>query len=283
MQRSSSWIVRPTDLDDRDLVRGLIEGARWRHQHLDWANALSLLDEQPFLIAEEHGLPVGCMACPPDPPGVAWIRVFASASGYQVEEVWSTLWDRVVEAAGHFGIEHVAALSLHPWLEPLLTGSEFIQNNAVLFMSWEADLPEQPPVYPAALRELVPSDIDAVAAVDHRAFQPIWRHSAEALHLALEQSSYAQVAVVDGQIVGYQICTATAFGAHLARLAVDPAVQHQGLGRVLVADALHTFSERGYGQVTVNTQTDNLTSQALYKHMGFQETGQVFPVFECSL
>ncbi len=280
MQRASSWVVRPTDLNDRDLVRGLIEGARWRHQHLDWANALSLLDEHPFLMVEEHGLPVGCMACPPDPPGVAWIRVFASASGYKLEDVWSALWERVVAEASYFGIEHVAALSLHPWMGPLLTDSDFVQDNAVIFMAWETGLPPQHPHSAAELRDLAPSDVEAVAAVDHRAFQPIWRHSPRALHLALEQSSYARVAVIGGQIVGYQICTATAFGAHLARLAVDPDVQHQGLGRVLVADVLRTFSDRGYGRVTVNTQADNLTSQALYKHLGFQETGQVFPVFE---
>jgi ribosomal protein S18 acetylase RimI-like enzyme len=283
MQRASSWVVRPTDLNDRDLVRGLIEGARWRHQHLDWANALSLLDDHPFLMVEEHGLPVGCMACPPDPPGVAWIRVFASASGYKVEDVWSALWERVVAEAAHFGIERVAALSLHPWMGPLLTGSDFVKDNAVIFMAWETELPPQHSHSSAELRDLAPSDVEAVAAVDHRAFQPIWRHSPRALHLALEQSSYARVALIGGQIVGYQICTATAFGAHLARLAVDPDVQHHGLGRVLVADVLRTFSDRGYGRVTVNTQADNLTSQALYKHLGFHETGQVFPVFERGL
>ncbi len=280
MQRSDSWVIRATDLNDRDLVRGLIEGARWRHQHLDWSNALSLLDHQPFLIAEEHGLPVGCLACPPDPPAVSWVRVFAAASGYRVEDVWSTLWEAVAQEAGDIGIERAAALSLHPWMEPLLTDSGFTQNNAVLFMAWETDLPEAAPAGPAKLRELTPSDVEAVALVDHRAFQPIWRHSIEALHLALDQSSYSKVAEIDDQIVAYQICTATAFGAHLARLAVDPGAQHQGLGRVLVTDVLRTFSERGYGRVTVNTQADNLTSQALYKHLGFHETGQVFPVFE---
>ncbi len=150
-------------------------------------------------------------------------------------------------------------------------------------MAWETDLPEETPESPVELRSLAPSDVEAVAAVDHRAFQPIWRHSVEALHLALEQSTYARVASIDGEIVGYQICTATAFGAHLARLAVDPAAQHQGLGKILVTDVLRTFSERGYGRVTVNTQADNLSSQALYKHLGFEETGQVFPVFELAL
>jgi ribosomal protein S18 acetylase RimI-like enzyme len=280
MQRSASWVIRPADLNDRDLVRGLLDGARWRHQHLDWASALSLLDSQPYLMAEERGLPVGCLACPPDPPGVAWIRVFGSASGYQLEEVWSALWDHVIESAGSMGIERAAALSLHSWLESLLTDCGFVQDNAVLFMAWDAGLPDLPQTPDVKLRDLAPSDIEEVALLDHRAFQPIWRHSPHALHLALEQSSYARVALIDDEIVGYQLCTASAFGAHLARLAVDPGVQHRGLGRLLVADVLHTFTERGYGRVTVNTQADNLSSQALYKHLGFKETGQVFPVFE---
>jgi ribosomal protein S18 acetylase RimI-like enzyme len=283
MSRSASWVVRQVDLGDRDLVRGLIEGARWRHEHLDWSNALSLLDTQPYLMAEESGLPVGCVACPPDPPGVAWIRVFASASGYLVKDVWSTLWENVVDMAGEFDITHAAALGLHPWMEPLLAGAGFTEDNAVLFLAWDGALPDRVPDEATELRDLAPQDIQAVAAVDHRAFQPIWRHSAHALQLALDQSSYARVALVNGEIAGYQISTATAFGAHLARLAVDPDAQHQGLGRTLVTDVLHTFSAHGYGRVTVNTQGDNLASQALYMHLGFQETGQVFPVFELDL
>jgi ribosomal-protein-alanine N-acetyltransferase len=283
MPRSDSWTIRPADSDDRDLVRGLIEGARWRQQHLDWASALSLLDFQPFLLAEESGLPVGCLACPPDPSDVSWIRVFASASGYNLDEVWVTLWQQAVREAASRGVKRAAALSLHAWIEPLLTNSGFRETNAVLFMEWDGYYPDDPVPHSGLLRDLAPADVDSVVEVDHRAFPPIWRHSADALQMALEQSSYAQVVTVDDEIVGYQISTATAFGAHLARLAVDPAAQHSGLGKAMVADVLRTFSKRGYGRVTVNTQADNLSSQALYKHLGFNETGQVFPVFELEL
>lgn len=283
MLRSASWVIRPTDQNDRHLVRGLLEGARWRHQHLDWASALSLLDREPSLMAEENGLPVGYLACPPEPAHVGWIRVFAAASGYRVEDVWTALLDEAVERARSLGIERLAGLILSPWLEPLLADSGFDRNNAVIFMAWEGDLPDETPSSPVELRPLATSDVDEVAELDHRAFQPIWRHSPEAIHLALDQSSYAQVAVLDGEIIGYQICTATAFGAHLARLAVDPSAQHQGLGKILVSDVLRTFFARGFGRVTVNTQADNLTSQALYHHLGFEETGQSFQVLERDL
>jgi ribosomal-protein-alanine N-acetyltransferase len=280
MREPGQWTVRPAEMADRDLVRGVMEGARWRHQHLDWAGALELLESQPYLLAEDQRLPVGILACPPDPPGVSWIRMFASASGYRPQDVWNVLWAQALPLARALGVHTVAALSLNPWLEPLLTTSGFNQTNAVVFMEWDTAQALEPQAADADLRDLEPLDLEQVAEVDERAFAPIWRHSLSALELAFDQASLARGIFVHDSLAGYQISTASAFGAHLARLAVVPEAQHHGLGRALVVDVLRYFSERGYARVTVNTQLDNETSQTLYRKLGFLETGQTFPVFE---
>jgi ribosomal protein S18 acetylase RimI-like enzyme len=90
------------------------------------------------------------------------------------------------------------------------------------------------------------------------------------------------VAEYDTTIVGYQICTAANNGGHLARLAVLPEWQHQGIGSILVMDVQQQFFEQGYDQVTVNTQADNQTSLLLYEKLGFQRTGEAYPLYEFS-
>jgi ribosomal-protein-alanine N-acetyltransferase len=79
------------------------------------------------------------------------------------------------------------------------------------------------------------------------------------------------------------VTTASPFGAHLARLAVDPAFQHRGIGRALVVDLLGQLRRRGFDSVTLNTQSDNRRSQDLYRGLGFRETGQRYPMFEIAL
>jgi len=61
---------------------------------------------------------------------------------------------------------------------------------------------------------------------------------------------------------------------------VLPAVQGRGVGRALVADLIQQTGRLGLARLTVNTQSDNFTSLALYNNIGFHETGERFPVYE---
>jgi ribosomal protein S18 acetylase RimI-like enzyme len=88
------------------------------------------------------------------------------------------------------------------------------------------------------------------------------------------------VAEADGQIIGYQLSTRNPLGAHLARLAVRPESQGRGVGRALVADLIQQAERRSMYHLTVNTQNDNLSSLALYKKIGFRETGDCYPVYQ---
>jgi ribosomal protein S18 acetylase RimI-like enzyme len=127
-------------------------------------------------------------------------------------------------------------------------------------------------------------DLPNVKALDAEAFGPIWQQSMDTLEIAFQQASVATVAEdQDGGIIGYQISTASSGGGHLARLAVHPRFQRQGVGYSLVRDMVAQFYRRGALQVTVNTQLENLASLALYQKAGFQRTGEVYPVFETYL
>ncbi len=124
-----------------------------------------------------------------------------------------------------------------------------------------------------------PADIAEVTALDRAAFDPLWHQTRLELEQALIQAAYATVAVLDREIIGYQICTSTPYHAHLARLAVHPDLQRMSIGYAIVRELLEFFLTRRITNITVNTQSDNYASQRLYEKLGFHRTGEAFPVY----
>jgi ribosomal protein S18 acetylase RimI-like enzyme len=56
-------------------------------------------------------------------------------------------------------------------------------------------------------------------------------------------------------------------------------MQGRGVGSALVSDLIQSLDQNQLSRLTVNTQSDNLTSLSLYKKFGFMRTGEQFPVF----
>jgi ribosomal protein S18 acetylase RimI-like enzyme len=118
-----------------------------------------------------------------------------------------------------------------------------------------------------------------VAKIDAQAFENLWQNPLSSLQLAYRHSGYARVIKAGDDIIAYQISTIGLSSAHLARLAVAPKWQGKRIGRWLVRDLQAHFWLQNYGEVTVNTQSDNHASLSLYHSLGFVETGDRFPVF----
>ena len=275
--------VRPAVEADRSAIADMMSSSRWKHQHLDWADTLGLIGQQPYLTAFDGRRLIAVVAFPPDPPGVAWLRLFAVAQGHSPGAVWARIWTQASVAAAQAGIEDLAALDIGGWLHPILEQSGFHRTTEVIFMEWNGSSPPDALHEVEGLRKLEERDLPELALIDRRAFGPIWRHSQKVLSLAIQQASLARIVERDGHPVAYQISTASAYGAHLARLAVDPTWQARGIGTDLVIDVLKHFARQGFTRVTLNTQTDNARSLRLYRRLGFSETGQRFPVFEAKL
>lgn len=277
---STSFHVRSAALSDRGRAEELLRSSRWRHQHLDWEYALDLMDRDPFLLATSGGALRGCLACPEEPPGIAWIRLFAAHTASSLAEVWEALWPRALGKLRPPG-PTFAALTQQAWMKDLLQQSGFRETHSVLFMEWQGGTP--PALLPEGIRfrPLQMSDLDDVWAIDSQAFAPLWQHSRRALDAALAQSSLATAALSsESKMVGYVLSTFSALGGHVARLAVLPSHQHRGLGRALMVDTLRELHERGIQTASVNTQSDNSRARELYRGLGFRETGQLYPVFE---
>ena len=273
-------MLRPAARADQAQIANLLYFEEHVHRHLDWRAPLDWLGSPNYWVLEEKGYVLAALACPQDPPGIAWIRLFTYGSPLTGPEAWSPLWEAVRGELRAAGRASVAAIALQPWFEALLCESGFESTQRIVLLEWrDRPLPSRRDLSDVIIRRMLLPDLAAVVEADTASFAPLWRNSFGALRRAYAQAIVASVAEDEhGQVIGYQVSTGNPFGAHLARLAVRPEAQGRGVGEALVIDLLHRLRRRGPARLTVNTQDDNKASLALYEKIGFVRTGETFPV-----
>jgi len=276
------FTIRNAVEQDTHQLANLIHFELRVHRHLDWRPPLDWIGRYPYLVAEQSGKLVAALACPPDPPEVAWIRLFALADGVSANHVWDEMWPAAKAELRGFDQPIISAvIPLQNWFQKLVEKSEFTFTHNVIVLAWRGDpIPSPRDLSPAIIRPMALDDLPGVETVDREAFMHLWRHSQQSLSMALSQAAIATVVSISGELVGYQISTWTTGGGHLARLAVKPQFQGAGIGYALLQDLLSQFSQRGVHYFTVNTQHNNQISLALYKKAGFKPTGEIYPVYE---
>ena len=272
--------VRPAVSADQRAIADLIHFEAHVHRHLDWRDPLDWIGTPPYLVIDWNGSLVAALACPPDPPQVAWIRLFVSSDKLPLQEAWPILWEAVQADLGR-EIKLVAVIALQDWFRKILKASGFAVRQQIVMLERKGEAPgDRAPRLTIKLRRMMTYDLQAVADIDADAFDPLWQNSLSALNRAYSQAMLATVAEFEQYMIGYQFSTQNPLGAHLARLAVRQEAQGYGVGRALVSDLLQTLARRGAWRLTVNTQEDNASSLSLYKKLGFIETGDRYPVFE---
>jgi ribosomal-protein-alanine N-acetyltransferase len=273
--------VRPAVLTDQRQIVNLIHFSSQVHRHLDWRSPLDWIGSPPFFVLESQGQIVAALGCPPDPPSVAWVRLFVNSGKIPVQESWQMLWDKAHAELAHKGQFVAAAIVLQEWLHDLLLSSGFASRQSIVMLERDGGVPAEMALPPdISMRAMMPFDLPAVAEVDASSFELLWQNALPVLERAYPQAVWPTVAETDGQVIGYQLSTRNSLGVHLARLAVRPAIQGKKLGYALVADLIQQAGRRGISHFTVNTQSDNATSLALYQRIGFHETGERYPVYQ---
>ncbi len=277
--------IRPANTTDHSALYNLLHYGAVSHRHMDWKTPLEWIGSEPFLIMQKFKRPAALIACPPDPPEVAWIRAFAVGSLLDPFAAWKSLWENArARLTEHPHAQRAVSIAIDDWYKDLLVQSGFELHTNIVMMSWEngAQQPARPDK-PVPVRPMTEADLEAVAEIDRAAFQPIWHNSIESLQLAFVQSLIATVSEDREGLTGYQISTPSPFGGHLARLAVLPEKQGQGIGYGLIYDLLQRFQAKGALRITVNTQEYNIASQKIYQKAHFHITGERYPVYEYNL
>lgn len=274
-------IVRSAHPSDRPNLASLLYYEQTVYRHLDWRPLLDWLGKSPFGVIEENDAIQAALACPSDPPEIAWIRLFAVDSGISPQMAWKELWRFVLE---QFSQEQrpvqVGAIALNGCFQGLLEESDFKQQNEVVVLIWKvARIRHEISGSFFKIRRMTEKDLPVVAQVDHLAFRSPWQLSENSIKAGHEQAAMATVAESEDGIVGYQISTALNDSAHLARLAVLPAYQNRGIGAALVKALQVDCVRKGLRALTVNTQADNLASLHLYSKLNFHLTGERYPLY----
>ena len=273
--------VRPVNNSDRTQLSNMIHFGTYVHRHLDWRPPLDWIGHRPFFAVESEERLIAALAAPPDPPSISWIRLFVCSSHYPQNKAWEQLWPATEEELKAIGVNYAAAIPLQKWFRELLTNHGFEHTHNIISLAWEPEHNHKtPPSKKIPIRKMTEEDFEEVGNIDSSAFGPLWQNSIALLKLAFDQSNVATVAYDDQGITGYQISTPTQYGAHLGRLATHPRAQGQGVGYALVKDLQSRFQLSTAFRLSVNTQDTNHISMSLYQKAGFEETSEIFPVYQ---
>jgi ribosomal protein S18 acetylase RimI-like enzyme len=273
--------LRRAEKSDLAALSGFTNSLNYIHRHLDWRDTLEWLGRSPFWLWEDGQQLLGALACPPEPPEAAWVRLFAVSMRASPDRAWRMLFEPALEEIRGLPVRpQIVSLGLREWYVDLLKRNGFVHYQDIVVFMYDGIPPDRFKLSSSIqIRPMVSSDLEKVAEIDHLAFEPIWQLSLDDLRFAKSKSIYCTVAEKNGEIIGYTMSSNSGMYAHLSRLAVHPQAQRQHLGYSLVQELLkHFLHEQNFWGVTLNTQHNNISSLGLYHNLGFRETGERFPV-----
>ena len=275
-------IVRAAETD-LPAIRRLIQTARYRYADYGIEDLPSLVGKAECRLGLDADNPWGFIgvqveARPPTLPAFAppraYLRALALRTGHAPRQFVAPLLAAVEdELRRRAEPPQIITYSGDPWMEEALLAAGYATADEVQFFELDRlrqrsrSLPK--PAGPAHLQPARAPDLEALARLDAAAFPPLWHFSRQDL-LELLMRSRFQVAWHEDEAIGYAALIANSGSeAQLARLAVRPDVQGRGVGRQLLADAIHYAAHAGYRAIVLNTQTDNARSQRLYRAFSF--------------
>lgn len=275
-------LVRPADVNDHQQLSNLLFFETRLHRHLDWRSPLEWLGARFYWALEEDGQITAALACPTEAAGIAWVRLFVHSGHWSAQNAWQILWSTAKYEIARARGATVAVIAVQHWFQTLLAMNGFVNRQQIVMLEWHG-FPGQPwtalEVDGVRIRKMMAADLPQVEKTDAASFAPLWQNPLETLQRAYSQALFATVAEDQRGIIGYQLTTGGGQRAHLARLAVHPAVQGRGVGRALLSGLFSTLTQNGIFKLTVNTQSDNVSSLNLYQRMGFIRTGEEHPVY----
>ncbi|MBI3158231.1 MAG: ribosomal protein S18-alanine N-acetyltransferase [Chloroflexi bacterium] len=124
------------------------------------------------------------------------------------------------------------------------------------------------------LRRMATADLDAVHALDQRAFANPWPRSSFEFELNENKASSQWVAEVDRRVVGVIVVWLLVDEAHIATLAVEPELRGRGIAARLLCAALHALAARGATTAALEVRAGNQAALRLYRRFGFVQVGR---------
>lgn len=123
-----------------------------------------------------------------------------------------------------------------------------------------------------ALRPMRDSDLEAILAIEQRAYPFPWTRGI--FRDCLKAQYPAWVLLEHGLVIGYGILSCAADEAHVLNVCVAPERQKRGYGRFLLRALVSAARNMGAQRVFLEVRPSNPVAIALYHTEGFNEIGR---------
>ena len=129
-----------------------------------------------------------------------------------------------------------------------------------------------------SVRRLGAADIDALLAVEAACFSAPWSRDSYLHELSGNDLAFYWGLFVDGdngpQLAGFAGYWLIVDEGHITNVAVAPARQRQGLGRLLVQTLINACLAQGGRRMTLEVRAGNRAAIGLYEGFGFSVQGR---------
>jgi ribosomal-protein-alanine N-acetyltransferase len=122
------------------------------------------------------------------------------------------------------------------------------------------------------LRQMREADLDAVMAIERRAYAFPWTLGIFRDCLHAGYAMWVQE-MPDGHLAGYGVLSIAADEAHVLNLCTAPEYEGRGLGRRMLQTLLTVARAGGAQRVFLEVRPSNARAIALYQRSGFNEIG----------
>jgi [ribosomal protein S18]-alanine N-acetyltransferase len=122
------------------------------------------------------------------------------------------------------------------------------------------------------LRAMRESDLDAILAIEQRAYPFPWTRGI--FRDCLLAAYPAWVLHEHGLVIGYGVISLAADEAHILNICVAPERQGRGHGRFLLRTLVSIARDRGAARIFLEVRPSNPPAIALYHDEGFNEIGR---------
>jgi ribosomal-protein-alanine N-acetyltransferase len=123
------------------------------------------------------------------------------------------------------------------------------------------------------IREMSPSDLDGVMAIEEVSFPTPWSREMFLEDFPRDFSDTLVAAGAEEEVLGYAVCWTLAGESHLLNIAVHPARRGRGIGRALLSECIRRAAGAGASRVFLEVRAGNEAAQRLYRSMGFEFRG----------
>lgn len=276
--------IQSGDVCDQVELLAFLNSPILAYEHLDWFPSKSRLAEQSTFCLYSKDQLEAILSVAPDTQDFAWLRFFFARRDGKQHSNFKILFRHALSWLKEQGVPRLFSLATSNWYENLLIENGFqVKNRLITLVTSQLTGADREPFINQQIRPMRLSDLDEIGELDKLCFSAPWQFNQASLEKCYLLGAYSSLATIAEKPIAYQITTRFLDNLHLARVAVHPDWRGHGIAKALLYDLKAHFEDNEIESISVNTQAENLDSLRLYASLGFEQQGNLLPVYHLDL